>query len=320
MPLVTYPGISVKWKACHDLPEVMYDGNAVLIRGLVYAGGGTCQRTGTYENECTVFGYDYERDSFFRLPAIGRHRFSLVGYLNQLVLVGGATPGGRGSTTVFLPTLAVWDQTRRTWIEPYPPMHTARAQASVVAHQQYIAVAGGRNQEELCSTEVYNDNTQQWSFAGSLPVTLYCATSLLDNGYWYVLGGRGQQKRAVYFASLQALINTATARKSRSSAESSNTWEALPDTDFSLASIVGVEGNIFAIGGARNPFGVTNAVRVYSNSTNSWMPIECPLPLAFNSSATVAIPPRDVLVIGGCSDLARYKHVFRGTFSFHQSS
>ncbi len=297
----------------------MYDSGAVLVGEIVYAGGGTCQRTGTYQNECTVFGHNSSHDSWFRLPPTHRHRFTLVTYLNQLVLVGGAVPGGRGSSIEFLPSLAVWDRSSCKWVEPYPPMLTSRAQASVVAYKQYIAVAGGRNQDELKSTEIYDGNSQQWSFSVALPMPLYCASSVLNNGYWYILGGRGQQKRAVYCVPLESLVAIATSKRPHSIQVSTNIWTSMPAADFSLASIVSVNGNIFAIGGAKNRFGVTNAVRVFCSSTNSWIPVECPLPLAFSSTAAVAISPREILVIGGCSDLARYKHVFRGSFSLHQS-
>ena len=225
-----------------------------------------------------------------------------MSYQNQLVLVGGAVPGKKE----YLNTLIVWEGSTLQWIEPYHPMHTQRMQASAIGHGQYIAVAGGKNKVELDSVEVYDVNKYQWHFVTRLPVKIFQASSTFCNGDWYLMGGHGQ-KRAVYYTSIDSLF------REESQACSEETWQTLPDTDFSLATIATIDDRILAIGGAKK-FGVTNTVRVYSATVNAWLPVEKPLPIPFCSAAAVVVPSEELLLIGGCADFARYKHVFRGTF------
>ena len=63
-------------------------------------------------------------------------------------------------------------------------MPTKRSSAVAVGHEDYLAVAGGRNEEKefLTVVEVYNGT--QWMSVQSLHKSLRDITSVLHDGIW----------------------------------------------------------------------------------------------------------------------------------------
>ena len=250
-------GLSLQWEKQADLPEVVYDGCAAVVGNFAYIGGGTCQRTGTFDNECTVFKYDYRNNICCNLPKTGRHKFAVISFQDQLVLVGGATPTRFG--TVHLNSLLLWDEGKHNWDEKcFPPMQTPRVQACAVSRDVYIVVAGGKDIDALDSVEVFDGNCKQWHVVASLPSAIYAPTSAVLEGYWTIMGGFGQ-KKAVYRVSLQSLIDSALKVDSE---EVNPGWELLPDTDFERSTAAAFGNAVLSIGGSKT-IGATAAVRVY---------------------------------------------------------
>ena len=302
--------LSLQWQRQENLPEVLYDGCATVVGKFVYAGGGTCQRMGSYDNECTIFKYDYQNNVCCNLPKIDRHKFAMVSFRNQLVLVGGATPSWIG--TVRLSSLSVWNEEQHHWDDKQlPPMQTPRMQPCAVSEGMYIIVAGGKDADVLNSVEVFDGNSKQWYEVAPLPSAIYSPTSAVMKGYWYIMGGFGQ-KKSVYCAALQSLIQGDLKINTQ---EENQCWDLLPDTDFEYAAAAAFGNSLLAIGGSKS-VGATDAIRAYFPGRKMWLPIDRPLPRPFHSSVAVVVPgvhENELLVIGGCTDFIRYKHIYKCT-------
>ena len=306
-------GLSLQWQRQADLPEVVYDGSAAVVGNFAYIGGGTCQRAGSFDNECTVFKYDYRNNICCNLPKAGRHKFTMISFRNQLVLVGGATPTWFG--TAHLNSLLVWDDGKHNWDEKvYPPMQTPRMQPCAVSRDMYVIVAGGKDISVLDSVEVFDGKCEdaQWHVVAPLPSAIYSPTSAVLEGYWYIMGGFGQ-KKAVYRVLLQSLIQSAL--EIDDSDEVNPGWELLPDTDFERSTAAAFGNSILSVGGSKT-IGASAAVRVYFPGRKVWLAIDQPLPFPFHSSVAVVIPgthEKELLVLGGCTGMVRYKHIYKCT-------
>ena len=296
-------GLSLQWEKQADLPEVVYDGCAAVVGSFAYIGGGTCR--GGFDNECTVFKYHYRKNNCCTLPTSGRHKFAMISFQNQLILVGGATPGN-----VYLDSLLVWDEEENCWDEKFPPMQTPRMQACAVSQDKHIVVAGEKVSNTLNSVEVFDGKCDQWHEVGRapLPSAIYAPTSAVLEGYWYIMGGFGQ-KKAVYRVSLQSLIDSALKVDSE---EVNPGWELLPDTDFERSTAAAFGNTVLSIGGSRT-FGATAAVRVYFPAMNRWLTINEPLPIPFHSSAAVVTPEKELLVLGGRGPTKLYNPIYKCT-------
>jgi len=298
--LVHDSNVSLQWKQSdHQLPEAMYNGRAVLVGHFVYAGGGIFQKK---DSEYIVFKYDCRNETWCNLPTVNRKGFAMVSFQYQLVLIGGIT-----ATRRVLRDLAVWDETHHGWIQDrYPPMNTARMHSTAVAHEIYIAVAGGTGAKSLDVVEVFDSDNQQWHTKSPLPVKVYGATSafVVSEAAWYIMGGNGL-KKSVYTAALNDLI------LSNGQTPSAYVWKPLADTQYTNATVAAFGKSILAIGG-KSITGAVNAVRVYIPGMRMWLRVEKELPRSFYSCAAVVIPTNELLLIGGCSNTDWYRHIYKG--------
>ena len=263
---------------------------------------------GGFDNEFTVLKYDYTNDTWCSLPMLSRHKFALACYKSQLVLIGGAVPIKVTASwkVQYCDSLLVWDDKEHKWTEPYPPMHETRMQPSAVGYGIHIAVAGGTNTSILDSVEVFDGNSCQWYRASPLPSKVYCATAALLRNTWYIMGGFGL-KKGVCHVSLPSLITEALEKEAKRLCK----WESLPNTEFAYATAAVFGDSLLAIGGSKS-IGVTDAVHVYFTDKKMWLPVEDSLPYPFGGTVSVVLPTGELLLIGGATDMLRYKHTFRG--------
>ena len=108
---------------------------AVVIGDNVYVGGGLTPS----ENNGIVMVYSLATGSWRTLPPSETMWFGMAAVNNQLVLVGGNNIPLNEVTGV----LAMWNESSRTLILPFPEMPTPRHSPSVVSYQKWLVVAGG---------------------------------------------------------------------------------------------------------------------------------------------------------------------------------
>lgn len=295
------PNVFLQWKQSdHLLPEAMYSGHAVLVENFVYAGGGICKKK---DSEYVVFKYDCRNEAWCSLPRVNRKGFTMVSFENRLVLIGGATVAA-GERTVYLQDLVVWDETLHRWDQAcYPSMNTARMHSTAVAHETYIAVAGGLSAQSLDIVEVFDG--QEWQTKACLPVKVYCATSafVASEAAWYIMGGNGLKKSG-YVATLNELI------LSNEQTPKTNVWKSLPDTRYTNTTVVAFGKSILSVGG-KSSLGAVNEVFVYFPGVRKWI-CNVKLPRSFYGCTPVVIPTNELLLIGGCSSIDWCKHLYKG--------
>ena len=147
---------------------------------------------------------------------------SIVTFNDQLALVGGMS--AHESIVKSLNEVTVYDIEKQGWITPYPAMHAARCDASVVAYKTRLVVAGGWDYIASTGTnvrhnsvEILDSQTMQWFMAEPIPApSAYgmSSTTLKDN--WFLLGGNTGRhaKNAIFSVSLPDLIYRAISQSS----------------------------------------------------------------------------------------------------------
>ncbi|OAE22016.1 hypothetical protein AXG93_4804s1210 [Marchantia polymorpha subsp. ruderalis] len=125
------------------------------------------------DSEAAILAYDpvYKKSQFIRAPILaGRNHYSLVVGGGLIYLVGGCCSSS--SALVYNPVTNTWKE--------MPPMHHARDMPAVGVIEEKgekgtkrtkLIVAGGKglSRRSLCSAEIYDPQTNRWSYIMSLP-------------------------------------------------------------------------------------------------------------------------------------------------------
>ena len=134
---------------------------SVVMQGRLYVGGGF---TECDENKHTVMEYNIRLKKWGSLPRYRASSFAMTMINNQLVLVGGCESG-------YIKILGVWEPDQRAWSHPYPKMPTARSRPSVLAHKEWLVVAGGESFGSCVPcVEVLNTDNKQWYTGPPTPI------------------------------------------------------------------------------------------------------------------------------------------------------
>ena len=287
------------WSECKNLPNGVWDAQAVMLDGKVFVGGGKASTTDA--NLGAELHIYLPKLNLWRGMYTPVYYFALTTYHSQLVLIGGYEFVNQGDDIL---TNKLWILYKYTqWQETLPSMQTMRYGASAVSHGDHLIVAGGGNlYETLDTVEVYDG--QHWSYVQSLPNTCGDMKAVVLKGCWYLMGGY-EQDEEVYCASLDLLI--ASSDMSRSSI-----WKQLPNAPFWYSSPAVLGNRLVSIGGEHPPLQLySNAIHVYSRNTESWVHVgEMPVGMA-NTCSTV-LPTGELMVIGGLPEPAS-KLVFKVT-------
>ncbi len=147
----------------------------------------------------------------------------------------------------------------------------------------------------LASAESYNQDNNAWSPVASLPAARYDFPAVFDHtNYIYIFGGYTDTVSGVEIASVLRY------------SVSKNTWTnlaAMPIATAGSAATLGVDGNIYVVGGTSG--GVpTDAVQVYNPASNSWT-LSTPLPEPLTGSA-MGVDSLGRLIVMGGSDTNGY--------------
>ena len=232
--------------AANALPAARSDATSVVANGYVYVMGGF---DGSYHS--TVYYAKLNADgsvgtwrtSSNALPGLRNNATSVVA--NGYVYVMGGFDGSVRTDTVYYAKLNA-DGSIGAWSTAVNALPAVRGTASSVVANGYVYVIGGRDASVNQSTVYYaklnaDGSVGAWSTAvNALPATRSDTTSVVANGYVYVMGGtNGSAYSTVYYAKLNA---------DGSVGAWSSGANSLPATRFGATSVV-TNGYAYVIGG-----------------------------------------------------------------------
>jgi N-acetylneuraminic acid mutarotase len=184
------------WNRATSLPSSRALHTSVVYNGYLYVIGGytssTTYSTEVYYAPLNPNGTLGSWSSTTSLPS-GRYSHTSVVYNGYLYVIGGRTSSTYYSTEVYYAplnpngTLGSWSSTTS--------LPSGRYSHTSVVYNGYLYVIGGRTSSTTYSTEVYyaplnpNGTLGSWSSTTSLPSGRYSHTSVVYNGYLYVIGG-----------------------------------------------------------------------------------------------------------------------------------
>lgn len=310
------PTVTLSWdKLSTELPQKRKHAQAVVHNDKVYVGSGYCERD---ELSHEIAAFCLKTNKWEQLPRSETRWFAMAIFENELVLISGKYENGASCKKVakFKDEDKMW-----TWPADIMEMTKARMGASATSITAHLLVAGGWDdmKNRVNTVEVYDKHKRQWFKGQSLPkLAAECKTALVDNDSWVFLGGANQY-RAVFYASIQAIIKQAVPTIIEESKEeefnqdgakegesrentaveenAKQVWISLPDTqnEFSCAAVLG--GSLVSIGGSglmRN----SKAIYAYISHTNSWLRIG-EKPEEICRAVAVTLNNGSILVLGG---------------------
>ena len=240
------------WQATTSLPQEIKLSSSVTYNGYIYEIGGYNQVTSTYLS--TVYyapisanGTVGAWQTTTPLPYNTTDTKSVVnnGYIYEI--------GGEYSTAVGIYQRAIYyapinaNGTIGTW-STTTAMPSGIGFEQVVVNNGYVYIMGGVNNSGSYLATVYyasinaNGTIGTWSTTTALPLDIRDATSVVNNGYVYIMGG-GNNSTSVLSTVYYASINT------NGTVGTWNTTSALPQGDF-LSSSVEYNGYIYELGGS----------------------------------------------------------------------
>ena len=256
---------------------------AVRSNGLLYVAGIESEG-GVYK--ITEYSINDGQSQEIEMPVCW---FGMAAVNEQLIIAGGQSHEGESDRVL------VMDTHTRSWVEPFPPMPTARESPSAVGYDRWLFVVGGW--ESRC-VEVLDTVSRQWSRGISLPseATRPSVTCVEDNLYvaW---------DDTVVSASIPAVVSHAFSSSSNEHAPCPK-WQQLPKTLTSNPAITSFNGALLAIGGEP----LSSSVSIYLDlpMTERWVAVS-KLPTRREQCSCVFIPESGkLLVIGGKGEKASF--------------
>ncbi|CAI8042569.1 Probable serine/threonine-protein kinase drkA [Geodia barretti] len=154
LPSLLTCNLPLKWSNPMNMPLGMWAGQAVLLGGNIYVGGGGAEKN----RGLLKFKMEGNVWTLISWPV---ENFGLAVVSDQLVAIGGAykNSGAIDEVWVFNPATAAW-------LQPFPRMPTARSWASAIGFKRWVIVAGGSGKK---CVEVLDTVTKEWYNAIALP-------------------------------------------------------------------------------------------------------------------------------------------------------
>ncbi|XP_064407277.1 uncharacterized protein LOC135352075 isoform X2 [Halichondria panicea] len=286
------PPLTLKWRRGKDMPIKMGRSvQSVVIGDTVYVGGGSADND---RDGCTVM--KLEQDQWTKLPEYTAMWFAMTSLANRLVLVGGRDPKNNKPTN----QLAMFEAGE--WTHPYPPMNIAHDSSTAVSFNNYIIVAGGRD-DKLCSlssVEVLDVASRRWYIAQSLPNPRSDLKSTLIGNTLYLMGWWdhtvSSPTKTVHHADLDELI-----AKALSNLDTPTLWQTLQEVPLVRSAPLSIGRSLLAVGGA-NGFNPSSSIHLYHPDTRRWVKVG-DLPTARYCCTCSVLPSGEVIVAGGETEI-----------------
>ncbi len=229
-----------------------------------------------------------------------------------IYVIGGYSNDIGYSNTVFYAHINA-DGSVGAWVTSPHTLPQAMLGMTAVTYNGYLYISGGQTFSAILDTVSYarlnaDGSTGPWTTSSnSLPFARFVSTSVIYNGFWYVMGG-------IPDGGVLSLDDVTYAPLNPDG--SVGAWETtssdLPEALY-YASSVAYDGYLFVFGGLENPFAVASNM-VYSaplsadGSIGSWKVLSNPMPQTLMGSAASAYNGR-VYILGGSDNSSLYSDV-----------
>ena len=301
----------LNYRPCSDIPTCMGVTHGVFYHNQLYLGG----QTNNSKTDSMLYVYCPDIDIWKVLPPSPLKWFAMAVWRDQLVLLGGKEANSKTST--LSNKVVVWEGGQ--WEPSLPPMLNARVSPLVMAHENYLALAGGRNDLLGRSVEVLESNRLQWCTVSSLPMNCYLHTSAKCGHYIYLLHLRTgrilqatisafvtQKEEACLMRDSSSLaVETESISSEMGDFETGSIWSPIPKPPVIPLRLTTVGGYIVVF--CRENKDEDFTVHGYFPETHSWCLVGR-LPAVSSSAACITSPEKELFIAGGDSSSSKYSH------------
>ena len=271
---------------------------AVVIRGIVYVGGGDTPYI--YEEDYLIQQYSPTDDRWYTLPPAPVYYFGMAELNGQLVVVGGKTR--QRDVTGKVHTL---NSSTQKWVESTAPMPTARYRPAVFSQPSCLTVVGGGDQQHtnLSDVEIFMPHTSQWHKTTSpAPSPLNNTTTTVINNKCFI----AEYYSTEVYQLCVSLQQTTT--DSTNTPQVITEWTNLCDLPHKGCGLGSINGCLIAVGGGG--WHTITTILGFSPITNTWKTVG-ELPEPRRNCTTVLLPTGELLVMGGWDGRLRTNKVWR---------
>lgn len=170
----------LQWKLYEDTPTGMKNAKGVFFEGQLYIGGGF---TGSPRGDTVVYVFNPVLSMWKILPHCPLKWFSMVVFMNQLVIVGGKETDVSVST--YTNKVATWNKESMLWTFTLPPMLARRCSPLIITHEHCLAAAGGNKGLLDYNIEILDSESLKWKQTSHLPVKCFTSLCTVMGNVWY---------------------------------------------------------------------------------------------------------------------------------------
>ena len=287
----------VKWEELAPLPVGRTAHTAVLLGGVVYAGGGVEGRSiYDYQDSYRLDVYNITTNQWSPSPITTPYCWFAMTVLDDKLVIAGGRKKNNDETVkkVLILNAGQW--------KDYSEMPTARYNATAVGYHSMLIVVGGVIKVEgkwtvASTTELLDTTNGCWYTCNNLPSPHQQMKAAIVNDKLYLLGARRSDNDLkpspqVFVASLDTL-----------STHQLN-WQSAPNTPWCGSAPVLCNKFLLTVGGRQQSR--TSEVCIFNSSTGQWKHLTN-IPAARSGSAVVGVAD-DILVIGGITNNYEYSN------------
>ncbi len=196
------------WQTGNSLPVARYAGSAVTANGYIYSIGGTDagSQSGVYYAKLNQDGSVGAWQTATSLPATRSRHDSIIANGYVYVIAGSFNDSVAGAvTTVYYAKLNT-DGSIGAWATSNS-IPAARLQGKATTANGYVYYTGGGDTSGVAQTNVYyarlnvDGSVGSWTTASNPMTARYDHTTLVSNGYMYIIGGNNSGAQSTVFYS-----------------------------------------------------------------------------------------------------------------------
>ena len=284
------------WKHSRPAPQPFTTGSgaAVALGNIAY-----------FSHEHDIYSFTTVDHKWTKLPPCKYRYFSLAAVDESLTTVGGSE--GSKVTNALLSFAPGRLLGKRSWKEILPSMPTGRIRPATIAVETHLVVAGGQeavsNPAGLCTVEVLDMNTKQWSLANGLPQLAHSLQMTICDGDFYL-----SNDTTLWTYPSEDLLQSCT-----SALPSKSVWIRLANIPLqSGSSLVALGKHVLALGGYIVGGHPAAFIDRYDCAANSWSVIGS-IPTPRSGVLTAVLASSELIVVGGYRQGKQFRDTDIGT-------